>query len=101
MAKTIEHFDYDAFVKKAQKELPEDFGKVVVETAGFVPLEVRFKRMQENGIIAQFHEGDFTSSDWRDIYLNHPDFDIDENDELEDIQEKQAMRLLRCNWFIV
>ena len=50
---------------------------VIVETAGFVPLEVRFKRFEENGIRAQFSAAEFSSSDLRDIYL-HPDFQINQ-----------------------
>lgn len=92
-SRSIEHFDMDSFMKQIQKECPEEYGKVIVETAGFVPLEVRFKRMQEAGIRAQFTEGDFTSNDWRDIYLNKPEFDVVEGDELEDIVEKQQGRM--------
>lgn len=64
---------------------------VIVETAGFVPLEVRFKRFEENGIRAQLNASEFTSSDLRDIFL-HPDFAINQYDELEDIEAKEAAR---------
>lgn len=60
---------------------------VIVETAGFVPLEVKFKRFEQNGLIAQFNESEFTSSDLRDIYLT-PDFEISPEDDFEEVQEK-------------
>lgn len=87
-----ELFDMKAHLAEIKKTLPKDWDEVLTETAGFVPLEVRFKRMQEAGIAAQFHEGDFDSSDWNDIYLEHPEFDINEDDELEDVIQKQQMR---------
>lgn len=93
VTRSIEHFDMDSFMKKIQKECPKEYGLVKVETAGFVPLEVRFKRMQEAGIRAQFSESDFTSADWRDVYLEQPQFDVVEGDELEDIIEKQQGRM--------
>lgn len=59
----------------------------IVETAGFVPLEVKMKQFENNGIVAQFLTSDFDSNDYRDIYL-HPDFNIYPEDDFEDIQEK-------------
>lgn len=70
---------------------PEGWDEVRVETAGFVPLEVRFKQMELAGYRAQFQASDFTSSDLRDIYLT-PDLSYSEDDELEDILEKEHMR---------
>lgn len=70
---------------------PEGWDEVIVETAGFVPLEVRFKQMELAGYRAQFQASDFTSSDLRDIYLA-PDLSYSEDDELEDILEKERMR---------
>lgn len=72
-------------------EEPEGWDEVIVETAGFVPLEVRFKQMELAGYRAQFQASDFTSSDLRDIYLA-PDLSYSEDDELEDIMEKERMR---------
>lgn len=66
----------------------EGWNEYITETAGFVPLEVRFKQMEQAGIRRQFLESDFTSSDLRDIYL-HPDFTYDENAELEEIDAKR------------
>lgn len=64
----------------------------IVETAGFVPLEVRFKQMEQAGIRAQFHESEFTSRDMSDMYLNHPEFDLTPEDDIEEAMEKIALR---------
>lgn len=64
-----------------------EHNEVIVETAGFIPLDVKFKRFEQNGVIAQFSTSEFTSSDMRNLYAN-PDFEIYPDDELEDIQEK-------------
>lgn len=69
----------------------KDGNNYITETAGFIPLEVKLKQFEQNGLIAQFQVGDFTSSDYRDIYLN-PDFAISPEDDLEDIQEKIEAR---------
>lgn len=66
--------------------------KRVTETAGFEPLEVRFKKMEQAGFRAQFFESDFDSADLREIYLHHPEFTLQEGDELEDVIEKDALR---------
>lgn len=63
----------------------------ITETAGFVPLEVKLKQFEENGYIAQFQSGDFTSADMREAYLS-PDFEITPEDEFEEIQEKLNAR---------
>lgn len=64
----------------------------IVETASFVPLEVRLKRLEENGIRAQFAQDmDLTSEEMRTLYL-HPDFEITPYDELEEIEEKLLAR---------
>lgn len=89
---TLKEFDREDYeLMLQQNQSSEDWNEVLVETAGFEPLEVKFKRMEEAGYRAQFQESDFTSSDLRSIYLN-PDFQITEEDELEDIQEKDLAR---------
>lgn len=64
----------------------------IVETAGFVPLEVRFKQMEQAGYRARFFESEFTSKDVTDMYLNHPEFDITDEDDMEDAMEKVMLR---------
>lgn len=65
----------------------EEKNPVIVETAGFVPLEVKMKRFEQAGLRAQFREQDFDSQDYRDMYLN-PDVIIYPSDDLEQVQEK-------------
>lgn len=84
---TFTHKDY---LDSCSKFNPEE-NKYIVETAGFVPLEVKMKQFEQNGIIAQFQQQDFTSHDLREIYLN-PDFDITPEDDFEDIQNIIAAR---------
>lgn len=67
--------------------IPEKENKYICETAGFVPLEVKLKQFEQNGLIAQFQMADFDSHDMRELYLN-PDFDITPEDDFEDVQEK-------------
>lgn len=59
----------------------------ICETAGFVPLEVKFKRFELAGQAAVLNASEFTSQDIRDLYLN-PDFDIYPDDDLDEIETK-------------
>lgn len=61
--------------------------ELIVETAGFEPLEVKIKRLEQNGIVAALNKSDFTSSDLREMWLN-PDFEITPEDDIEDVYEK-------------
>lgn len=60
---------------------------VIVETAGFVPLDVKLKRFEQSGQLMQFQTSEFTANDYRELYMN-PDFDITPDDDYEDVQEK-------------
>lgn len=73
-------------------EEPENWNEDIVETAGFVPLEVRFKQMEQAGIQAQFLQSEFTSFDVRDMYLNHPEFDLNGDEDIEEAMEKIKLR---------
>ena len=64
----------------------------IVETAGFIPLEVRFKQMEQAGMRAQFFESEFGSKDFTDMYLNHPEFDLTPEDDIEEAMEKIQLR---------
>lgn len=84
----------DIFTSKDLEATASDFSEnneYITETAGFVPLEVKLKQFEQNGQIAQFMTSDFTSNDYRDIYLN-PDFDISPEDDFEDVQVKVIAR---------
>lgn len=76
-----------AELKKVGSAEPEGWKEDIVETAGFVPLAVRLKQMEQNGYVAQFQQSDFDSQDMRDIWFN-PDFEILPGDELEEVQAK-------------
>lgn len=90
-------------VRKFHNDYPvkneEDLSKVpgwkeqLVDTKGFVPLEVKFKQLEEAGLQAQFNVSDLDSSQIRQVFLN-PDFEITPDDDLEDIQEKLYQREL-------
>ena len=72
-------------------ECPAGWEEEVTETAGFVPLEVRMRQMEQNGYVARFKSSDFTSCDLRDIWLN-PDFEILPGDDIEEVARKTALR---------
>lgn len=92
MAKMKYKYDYMTSDEvKALANPLNEHNEYICETAGFVPLEVKMKQFEQNGLIAQFQVSDFTSNDYRDIYLN-PDFQITPEDELEEIQEKLNAR---------
>lgn len=64
----------------------------ICETAGFVPLEVKFKKFEINGLTLMQQRRMLNSSDYREMYLN-PDFDISIDDDPEDIIDKmEALR---------
>lgn len=63
----------------------------IVETAGFIPLEVKFKQFEQNGLQAQFNTSEFSSQDYRDMYLG-PNTEILPTDDLEEIQEKLLLQ---------
>lgn len=74
-----------------EKKVPLNKDEVLVETAGFVPLDVRMKQMEQQGYIAQYQASDFTSDDLRAIWLD-PELEILPGDDLEEIQEKSLRR---------
>lgn len=63
----------------------------VVETAGYVPLEVRMKQMEQAGLRQQFVMGDLSPDDLRAAWLSQ-DFEITPDDELEEVLAKTAAR---------
>lgn len=76
---------------KQEIPAPEGWNEDIVETAGFVPLAVRMKQMEQAGYVAQFTHADFDSKDMRDIWFN-PELEILPGDDLEDIHEKLMAR---------
>lgn len=67
------------------------YSDVITETAGFVPLEVRFQKLVENGIQLQLKAQEFDSVDMRKLYLDD-EFRVEPDDELEEIQSKLEAR---------
>lgn len=70
---------------------PEGYDEKIVETAGFVPLEVRFQRLIESGQQMRLRAEEFDSVDMRKIYLDD-EYRIEPDDELEEIYAKMAAR---------
>lgn len=80
----IDKFDVDSVGWKPNKN------PLIVETAGFVPLEVKFKMFEKNGILRKVHEeNSYTSEELRQLYLD-PNLSINQYDDIETIVEKQA-----------
>lgn len=84
--------DYPVNTDKKLSDVP-GWDEVLVDTKGFVPLEVKFKQLEEAGIKAEFNVADLDSSQIRQVFLN-PDFEITPDDDLEEIQDKLYQREL-------
>lgn len=69
-----------------------DWNEDIVETAGFVPLAVKFKQMEQAGIQAKFLSSEFNSRDVSDMYLNHPELDLTGEEDYEEAMEKIQAR---------
>lgn len=94
-----EAFDFDACVAAAaarQQAAVDDDGnplwdEQLTETAGFVPLEVRMKQMEQAGLLQQAMLQDVTADDLREAWLSS-DFEISPDDELEEVIVKDRAR---------
>lgn len=84
-----EVFDHEAFMQRIKDLEPEGWSEVLVEDAGFEPLDVKLYKMYQAGIRSQLNVEDLTMQDLRDIYLA-PDFSVDPDDDLEEIALKAA-----------
>lgn len=99
-------FDYDSHMKSVSMDQLRSFTRIdvddeeieeipwnerVVETAGYVPLEVRMKQMEQAGLRQQFVMGDLSPDDLRAAWLSQ-DFEITPEDELEEVFAKTAAR---------
>lgn len=63
----------------------------ICETAGFVDLETRFKRLEQNGYVAHFFEQQFDTSEMRDIFLGE-ETEIYADDDEETVARKLALQ---------
>lgn len=77
----------DKWITKDGK--PAKGNEYIVETAGFVPLSVKFKQFEQNGYIAKFNVDDFDSSDYNSLYQD--DVLIGPDDDEFDIADKIAL----------
>lgn len=65
---------------------PAEGNEYIVESAGFVPLSVKFKQFEQNGYIAKFNVDDFDSSDYNSLYSD--DVLIGPDDDEFDVADK-------------
>ena len=86
MSRKVSVYEVEEHLPNPYPEL-EGWDEDIVETAGFIPLEVRFKQMEQAGIRAQFFESEFSSKNVQDMYLNHPEFDLTPEDDIEDVPQ--------------
>lgn len=68
---------------------PAEGNEYIVESAGFVPLAVKFKQFEQNGYIAKFNVDDFDSSDYNSLYQD--DVLIGPDDDEFDVADKIAL----------
>lgn len=67
----------------------------ITETAGFVDLETRFKRMEQSGYVAHFFKEMFDTEDERQIFLGE-ETEIYADDDEDTVREKlYKQQLLR------
>ncbi|WP_373761537.1 MULTISPECIES: hypothetical protein [Jeotgalibaca] len=87
-----ESFKYDDSLKDiwiTEDGKPAKGNEYIVESAGFVPLSVKFKQFEQNGYIAKFNVDDFDSSDYSKLYQD--DVLITPDDDEFDIADKIAL----------
>lgn len=68
---------------------PSKGNEYIVESAGFIPLSVKFKKFEQDGYIAKFSVDDFDSSDYNNLYSD--DVLICPDDDEFDIADKIAL----------
>ena len=61
------------------------------ETAGYLPLSVRLKQLEQQGYIAQFRREEFDSDEISELWTRK-EFEILPSDDLEDIDQKLKLR---------
>lgn len=85
-------FEYDNSRKEqwiTQDGKPAEGNEYIVESAGFIPLSVKFKQFEQNGYIAKFNVDDFDSSDYNSLYQS--DVLIGPDDDEFDIADKLSL----------
>ena len=75
----MELYEKECFTPKQKAAILEkDFkhNEYICETAGFIPLEVKFKRLEQAGIKSQISASDYTYCGNRLMYNPKPKFEI-------------------------
>lgn len=96
----VKRYKIDTFTADDVKNLccsytdDKDANPLLTETAGFIPLDIKFKQFTQNGIVASFSESDFDSHDYNEIY-NDDSLTITPYDDLEDVQSKLFLQAQR------
>lgn len=84
---TFDDSNTDIWITKDGK--PAEGNEYIVESAGFVPLAVKFKQFEQNGYIAKFNVDDFDSSDYNSLYQD--DVLIGPDDDEFDVADKLSL----------
>lgn len=98
MAWVIDSYPPLKFSKEEQKEFDECNVRMI-DSAGYVPLNVRMQRMLEQGIIAQFAVNEFDSTEYKALYSGE-DTTITPDMDYEDIQDVLVRRELLKRQFL-
>lgn len=88
----------------ARKEMPYKKifdNKKLVDTAGFVPLDVRIKQFLISGEQYKMSAEMFDSDDWRYMYNNINDTQLEVGDDLEEVRDKLQIVLQRQNELLI
>lgn len=101
----LKRFSADVFSEKMVNELCTVVHKptykkifdndILVDTAGFVPLDVRIKQFLVAGEQAKISSEMFDSDDWRYMFEHINDNTLEVGDDIEDVNRKLAVVLDR------
>lgn len=83
--------NYISLLDIEKNELTFEENPYIVETAGFVPLQIRFKQLQEAGYRQRLYHEQFDGTDIEVIEKN-AEFDILAGDDLETVLRKQQAK---------
>lgn len=101
----LKHFTADVFGSETVKRLCTAVVKpsykkifdndILVDTAGFVPLDVRIKQFLLAGEQAKISSEMFDSDDWRYMFEHVNDNTLEVGDDIEDVNRKLSVVLQR------
>lgn len=94
--------DKDIFLEGQDLNYKKIFeNKKLVDTAGFVPLDVRIKQFLISGEQAKFSAEMFDSDDWRYMFNNINENALELSDDVEDVHRKLAVVIERQNELLI